>query len=74
MVMHDFHGLKTMTFHYFADFPISDLQLQRIIQFFSCNVTSETCSETKLKTGQMQDCQVFEILGSKHSLYSIEIG
>ena len=35
---------------------------------FSCNVTFETCSKTKLKTGQIQGSQVFEILGSKHSL------
>ena len=29
MVAHDFHGLKTMTFHHVADMAYSDLQLQR---------------------------------------------
>ena len=35
---------------------------------FSPNVTSETCSKTYLKTGQVQACYVFEILSFKRSL------
>ena len=38
-----------------------------IIQPVSLNATYETCSETKLKTGQIQDREHFEILDSKHS-------
>ena len=67
IVMHDFHGLKTdlpprfrrclfLTYS-FRDNP-----------FLSRNVTTETYSKTSLKTRQIQDCLVFEILGSKHSL------
>ena len=37
------------------------MQLQDNPVFFSLSVTVETCSETKLKTGQIQDCRVFEI-------------
>ena len=37
-----------------------------IIQFFSHNVTSGTCSKTYLKTGKILDCQDF--LGSRHRL------
>ena len=39
-----------------------------IIQFFPLSVTSDTCSKTWLKTGEIRDSEHFEILGSKHSL------
>ena len=41
IVMHDFHGLKTMTFH-----RVADIAATEIIQFCSRNVTPETCSKT----------------------------
>ena len=49
MVMHDFHGLTTMTFHYVADNAYLSLAVIEIIHFFSLNLTSETCSKN---TGQ----------------------
>ena len=63
MVMQDFNGLKTMTFHCLADIAFSDLQL-----LFSVNVTPETCPITLLKAEKIQDREHFEIVGSKHSL------
>ena len=44
MVTHDFHGLKTMTFHRVADIAYFWLAVTEIIQFFSRNVTPEICS------------------------------
>ena len=35
---------------------------------FLLTVTSEACSETWLKAGQIQDREHFEIVGSKYSL------
>ena len=46
IVMHDFHGLRTMTFHHIADIAYFLLAVTEIIQFFSLNVTTETCSKT----------------------------
>ena len=43
MVTHDFQGLKTMTFHRVADIAYFWLAVTEIIQFFSRNVTPETC-------------------------------
>ena len=40
IVMHDFHGLKTVTFHQVADIAYFWLAVTEIIQFFSRNVTS----------------------------------
>ena len=65
---HDFHGLKPMTFHPVVDIVYFWLTVTEIIQFFLLNVTPETCSKTKLKTGQIQDREHFEILASIRSL------
>ena len=46
IVMHDFHGLKTMTFHHIADIAYFSLAVTEIIQFCSRNVTSKTCCKT----------------------------
>ena len=46
IVMHDFHGLKTMTFHRIADIAYFSLAVAEIIQFCSRNVTSKMCCET----------------------------
>ena len=40
----------------------------KVTQFFSLNVTRETCSETWLRTGKILVREHFEILGSKHNL------
>ena len=52
--MHDFHGLKTMTFNRVADIVYFWFAVTEIIQFLR-NVTPETCSKTQL-TRQIQDC------------------
>ena len=53
MMMHDFHGQKTMNLHRVAD--IADVAVAGIIQCFLLNVTFETCSETYLKTENIED-------------------
>ena len=71
MGMNDFHGLKTMTsFHCIPNIAYFWLAVTEIIQLFSLNVTFETLSKTKLKTGKIQESEYFEILGSEHSLIS----
>ena len=66
IVIHDFHGLKAITFHHVADIAYFWFAVMEIIQFLSLNVAFENCCKTKLKTGQIQERECFEILGSKH--------
>ena len=46
IVMHDFHGLKTMTSYRIADIAYFCLAVTDTIQFCSRSVTSETCCKT----------------------------
>ena len=46
MVIHNFHGLKTMTFYRVADISHFCLAVTEIIQFCTQCVTSEICSKT----------------------------
>ena len=66
-VMHDFYGLNTMTFHHVADILISDFQLSNFLH----SMQHLKPVLKRLKTGQIQDREHFEILGSKHSFIKV---
>ena len=67
MGMHDFHGLKTMTFLLVADIAYFWLAVTKVTKYFLPNVTIESFLKTKMKTRKTPDKEHFETLGSKYS-------
>ena len=52
MVMHDFHGIKTMTFEGFANFAYFEHETREIMQFFTVEVVQSVAHGILTKTSR----------------------